>query len=158
MHRSAPEPAEAASAMSSSHLSIGAFYAPFLSMELKSMKNLDTLDGLNLSLSVSLLTPLLMMGNFSVVPAEKQSFILLLILLLILMFIYIEKERYIQNLLVLHRKVFNKDTTIVGVEFMEQTYKGNVCFCLFLLLPGFLPPVLLVCCMMQRYCETIFLV
>lgn len=77
--------------------------------------------------------------------------------------VYIEKEKYIQNLLELHRKVFNKDTTIVGLEFMEQTYKGNVCFCWLLLLPGFLHPALLVtplccvvCCMMQRYCETVF--
>lgn len=69
---------------------------------------------------------------------------LLLILLLIVMCLYREKERYIQDLLVLHIKVFKKDTTIFGLEFMEQTYKGNVHFCWLLLLLGFLPPVLLV--------------
>lgn len=36
------------------------------------------------------------------------------------------------------------DTTVVELEFMEQTYKGNVHFYWLLLLPRFLPPVLLV--------------
>lgn len=84
------------------------------------------------------------MGKFrwSLVPSEEQSFMILLILFLILMCIY--RKKYIQNLIVLHRKIFNRDTADVGLAFMEQTFKSNEYFCWLLLLPGFLLPILLI--------------
>lgn len=60
---------------------------------------------------------------------------------------HICRERTIRSELpVLHRKLFNKGTTVVGLKYMEKTYMGDVHFSWLLLLPGFLPLVLPVIC------------
>lgn len=41
---------------------------------------------------------------------------------------YVCIYRMIHNLVVLHRKVYKKDKTVIGLEFMEQIYKDFYIF------------------------------